>query len=399
MDIDFPLCVPCAQGKYASEKTVGTTCTQCVDGKYSMMSGNDPAKLESHCLTCPANSHSSSDIWSYKIKNYQQANVYYLPTLISSDDELLQDNTLVTHGHCRCNIGYENILANSQSQPLLSNDRTLQYSVRDLICDVYGSYQSFTNDWKNLYFPMLGCRLCPAGKYNNNDNVWNLDENYDSMTQQRCAANSLHTFGRVMHRTNIGICLNCPAGKYSFEGASECLPCQSPKFAPNDGMTSCVTGNTGTYFNLRSVYDPVVGNYETCEAGMFTPDANSYCESCAAGKFSDDATGSVSVCSSCTAGTFSVEKSSLCSNCIDELIIDSKSFVSLNTHLLSPPESISSDMCMCTHGYREFVSASGRGCVACQPGTYNQKASFYEQTTLLSFYFFIVKLLMIVLHL
>ena len=383
MDSDVPLCVPCAPGKYASEKTVGTTCTQCVDGKYSMMGGNDPAKIELHCLTCPANSHSSAEIWSYKIKNYWQADVYYLPTLISSDDELLQDNTLVTHGHCRCNIGYENILGNSQSQPLLTNDFASQYLVTDLICDVYDSAFSHTNDFNNFYWPMLGCRLCPAGKYNNNENAWNLDADYDSGNgQSRCAANSLHKSGRVMHRTNIGICLNCPAGKYSSEGASECWPCQSPKFAPNDGMTSCVTGNTGTYFSLRSVYDPVVGNYENCEAGMFTPDANSYCERCAAGKFSDDATGSVSVCSSCTAGTFSVEKSSLCSNCIDELLIyDSKTFVTLNTHLLSPIESTSSSMCVCTHGYREFDSAAGSGCVACQPGTYNEKFSYYQEVT------------------
>ena len=37
---------------------------------------------------------------------------------------------------------------------------------------------------------MLGCRLCPAGKYNNNLNAWNLDTNYDTDTQQRCADNS-----------------------------------------------------------------------------------------------------------------------------------------------------------------------------------------------------------------
>lgn len=384
-DSNEPLCVPCQPGKYAYAMTVGTTCTQCVDGKYSMMRGNDPAKMEAHCLTCPANSHSSAEIWSFKMKNYETANRYYLPTLISNDDEFLQDNTLVTHAHCRCNVGYENILPDAQSQPSLSYDIGLQYSVTNLICNVYDSPRSFSDGVNDVYLPMLGCRLCPAGKYNNNENAWNLDPEYDTDDQQRCVANSLHKSGVYVHRTNIAICVNCPAGKYSFEGVSECLSCQSPAYAPNDGMTACITGVTGTYFSLRKTYDPVAGNYEDCEAGMFTPDAISECENCAAGKFSDDANGAQSVCSSCNAGTFSMEKSSVCSNCIDELIIDPKTFLLLNTHLLSRIESTSSEMCMCTHGYREFFLSSGRGCVVCQPGTYNEKHNFYAQITTCSF--------------
>ena len=212
MDNGFPLCVACQPGQYAAAGTVGTACTQCPDGKYLAMNSQDPGEDISHCQWCPANSHSSTDIWAYKIKNYNRAYLYFLPTLVTSQEEFDVNEMLVTHAHCRCNVGYENILPQSKIQPTLPTIISDQYDVTNLICEVYGTIaetSASTEDRREYYMPMLGCTMCPAGKYNNNDNAWNINPDYDSDAHQRCANNEYHKFGDVRFMPNIVICLSC----------------------------------------------------------------------------------------------------------------------------------------------------------------------------------------------
>lgn len=350
MDNGFPFCVPCQPGQYAAASTVGTACTQCPDGKYLAMNAQDPGEDISHCQWCPANSHSSTDIWAYKIKNYNKAYLYFLPTLVTSQEEFNVNEMLVTHAHCRCNVGYENILPQSKIQPTLPTIISEQYDVTNLICEVYDAFaetSASTEDSREYYWPMLGCTMCPAGKYNNNDNAWNIDPDYDSDAHQRCAYNEYHRSGDVRSMPNIAICLTCPVGKVSAAGAASCSDCSAGSFSP-PSQDVCHGCPAGKYYDSTKTINYDTGTFEY---------GFGICVDCLQDEYQDE-TGQVD-CKPCPPNTHTNGQTGS------------------NTCICSVGNELLYDTCQpCVNG-KYALSSAPYGCELCAAGKYRQDTDLY----------------------
>ena len=113
------------------------------------------------------------------------------------------------------------------------------------------------------------------------------------------------------------ICVSCPAGSTSKEGASKCDRCPRGQYADQAGMTSCFECPTGSYVGQEGSTQ-----CKMCAAGQggvkgSTGAINSReaCVECSAGTWSDRE-GKEQTCSECAAGTASATTgSSYCDKC------------------------------------------------------------------------------------
>lgn len=125
--------------------------------------------------------------------------------------------------------------------------------------------------------------LCDAGKY---------QDQTGTTACKGCPSGKFMPWGRDNYNEHddVGDCTDCPSGKSSGPGATECLDCAQGKYTVSGVCTDCAGGK---YLNG-------VGS------------AESDCKNCAAGKYS---TGAAPSCSYCPVGKSSTSGSTSCTTC------------------------------------------------------------------------------------
>ena len=131
------------------------------------------------------------------------------------------------------------------------------------------------------------CTICPVGTYNTTPG---------STTCTSCGAGS---YSNNQGASNDNVCLPCPAGTWSADGASSCTNCADGKWSTGSQPNGCTTPCDAGYACKN-------GTRTQCVAGTWAAAGSSSCTACAKGKYSTTAGGqSESVCQSCAVDTYS----------------------------------------------------------------------------------------------
>ena len=101
-----------------------------------------------------------------------------------------------------------------------------------------------------------------------------------------------------------GLCKDCPAGKFSPKGSSNCSPCPQGRFSKTPGSLSCEACPAGTHEVDKQYCSP-------CPQGTISGSGSEICSPCEAGRFAKEAL----TCEPCPGGTSARSGSSTCQSC------------------------------------------------------------------------------------
>ena len=286
---NISLCFDCEAGRYSANTggvSESKSCTLCEEGKYQGQVG------QSGCNGCaPGFFLTSGD--ATDPASYEE----------SGDGFAINGVFLLAEGsdkngatHCNpCPSGYVNSEEDSTS------------------CD-----SCFSGEYADP--GSSTCSKCPAGKYSKKD-----EDNPDFHDGCKdCEA------GKYSASIATVECTVCNSGRYSPDGATECLDCDVGRAQDLEGMHFCQTCGEGKYADemaLGSCKDCPLGTHSNpsingvegmvsctlCPNGTYANVANSACDNCESGKYS--ATGAQDSCTSCPAGKFSTSAAKSCTAC------------------------------------------------------------------------------------
>ena len=221
---------------------------------------------------------------------------------------------------------------------------------------------SCSNCAKGYYASGTGsttCTICPVGTYASSTG---------STSCTKCAAGK---YNGSTGSTAASACKNCPAGKYSNEGAESCSNCAKGYYAPDEGSTTCTICPVGTYAASTGST-----SCTKCTAGTYNSNKgsteSSACVECAAGTYSSEGANS---CTNCSKGYYaSVKGSTQCTICPVGTYASSTGSSSCTkcpsgTYNANTGSTASSVCLKCSKGY--YSSAGSKECTICPAGTYS----------------------------
>jgi len=117
-------------------------------------------------------------------------------------------------------------------------------------------------------------------------------------------------------QTNATECKSCPAGtRSSSNGQVACIQCDSGRYTPIPGFSSCSSCLPGTFSGQRAI------TCQNCGRGRFSSNLDSSeCVQCPAGSFAD--VEGLDQCKSCPRGTYSAANAFICTDCESGKYID-----------------------------------------------------------------------------
>lgn len=211
------------------------------------------------------------------------------------------------------------------------------------------------------------CKECPAGKYSNSGSSecsLCLPGTFStSLGSANCTQCSIGTFSVTSGATSISTCVQCPVGTYSsLLGASSCQQCLSGTYNAETGKSVCTLCPPGTY--SRKTGATSEADCLPCPVGKFSADEGStLCQLCDAGTYTNSP-GQVT-CTKCHRGTYSILPGA----------VSNSSCITCPAGTYSNIEGATSeDDCIpCPAGtYSTALGAvSIASCQPCQPGTYS----------------------------
>ena len=279
-------CIRCPTGYYTSE-TGQTGCTSCPAGKFGEYNAD-----ENVCVDCPRGQYQESigqtecvDCPSGKKGGSKGS---------SSDTECencpIGKYSVSTTECTSCSPGKT---TTSEGSAICSNCSVGYYSVNGsgcLVC-IDGQFQDMEGQ--------SSCKVCSSGKNTREIMQATLTKNF--------------TEELVLNKTE---CKECPVGKYSATGYTECVPCFAGKYQNITGQPSCKLCPTGKFvieqgktqcencsIGKYTTYQDEKGQFECkiCQISKYeTEEGQSSCKTCPNG-FTTTKSG-LSVCSMCEPG-------------------------------------------------------------------------------------------------
>eukprot|EP00948_MAST-09A_sp_MAST-9A-sp1_P003775 g3775.t1 len=227
------------------------------------------------------------------------------------------------------------------------------------------------------------CEVCAHGRYANVSGFCNdcSPGTYsDTEAARTCKPCSRGYFGKDKGMTTPECSGQCPVGRYSEGGLSECIECPSGKLAPI-GSTSvdkcqhlcqqgywmnetnsndCVPCPTGKYYDSVGITDP--DQCKGCLPGTYNDnEGQAFCRSCPPAKFQSQA--NASACLKCVIGKIAPPQSSTCTFC----------------ELGQEPKPGQDGCQACEAGYYRS-HYNNVSCLECPAGKFATKGSFTCQT-------------------
>eukprot|EP00942_MAST-04A_sp_MAST-4A-sp1_P011916 g11916.t1 len=202
-----------------------------------------------------------------------------------------------------------------------------------------------------------GCTNCPSGKYGPSPGASSCED---------CEAGK---YGNIAGATTERACENCNAGKYSASAAFQCTDCAAGKYGNIAEATTETAACTGECaigkYGIVTGATTETGGCTNCQSGKYGPSSGaSSCKDCEAGKYGNipGETTETAACQNCDAGKYSAKSGmGACTDC------------NTGKYSLTETNANSADVCIsCDAGkYSADEGAPSDVCKDCAAGSYS----------------------------